>query len=57
MARKFDIQRAIELYTSHEITRFREGLAKFDPKVEPLRTELETGKFTVLVRLAADDEF
>lgn len=48
MARKFDIRRALALYEQHEITRTREGLAKLDPAREPLRTELETGKFTLL---------
>lgn len=48
-ARKFDIHRALSLYEAHEITRFREGLAKFDPLKDPLKTELESGKFTVLV--------
>ena len=49
MARKFDVNRALTLYQQHEETRVREGLARFQPTVEPLRTELETGKFTVLV--------
>ncbi|RWS28323.1 tyrosine-protein phosphatase non-receptor type 9-like protein [Leptotrombidium deliense] len=49
MARKFDVHRALSLYEAHEITRFKEGLAKFDPMVEPLKSEIETGKFTVLV--------
>lgn len=49
MARKFDIHRALALYEAHEITRFREGLAQLDHSKEPLKSELETGKFTVLV--------
>ena len=49
MARKFDVSRALTLYQQHEETRIREGLARFEPALEPLRTELETGKFTVLV--------
>jgi len=48
MARKFDVSRALTLYQQHEETRIREGLARFEPALEPLRTELETGKFTVL---------
>lgn len=48
MARKFDIRRALALYEQHEITRNREGLVKLDPSREPLKTELETGKFTIL---------
>lgn len=50
MARKFDVGRGLTLYEEHEATRIREGLVRFEPTVEPLRAELETGKFTVLVR-------
>ena len=49
MARKFDVSRALTLYEQHEATRINEGLINFDPGCDPLRTELETGKFTVLV--------
>lgn len=49
MARKFDVGRGLTLYEQHESTRIREGLVHFEPAIEPLRTELETGKFTVLV--------
>lgn len=49
MARKFDVGRGLMLYEQHEATRIREGLVKFEPTADPLRTELETGKFTVLV--------
>lgn len=49
MARKFDVNRALALYEAHEIIRFREGLVKFDPTKDPLKSELETAKFTVLV--------
>lgn len=48
MARKFDLRRALSLYEAHEITRYREGLCTFDPTTDPLKGELETGKFTVL---------
>lgn len=48
MARKFDVCRAVALYESHEVTRRREGLVRFDPTSTPLHNELETGKFTVL---------
>ena len=48
-ARKFDIDRAVALYEQHEETRFREGLTAFDPNVDPLKTELSTAKFTILV--------
>lgn len=49
-ARKFDVARAVALYEQHEATRYREGLTSFDPSVDPLKTELETEKFTILVR-------
>lgn len=49
MARKFDIQRSLQLYQSHENVRIREGVVKFDPRQDPLKRELETGKFTILV--------
>ncbi|XP_039438821.1 tyrosine-protein phosphatase non-receptor type 9 isoform X1 [Culex pipiens pallens] len=48
LARKFDIPRAVALYEQHELIRSREGLYGFDPLVDPLRSELETGKFTIL---------
>ncbi|XP_022257184.1 tyrosine-protein phosphatase non-receptor type 9-like isoform X2 [Limulus polyphemus] len=48
MARKFDLQRALLLYEAHEVVRHREGLASFDPTRDPLKSELDTGKFTVL---------
>nr|XP_037268244.1 tyrosine-protein phosphatase non-receptor type 9-like isoform X1 [Rhipicephalus microplus] len=48
MARKFDVRRALSLYEAHEMTRYREGLCTFDPTTDPLKGELETGKFTVL---------
>ncbi|KAK9879317.1 hypothetical protein WA026_004170 [Henosepilachna vigintioctopunctata] len=47
-ARKFDVIRALTLFEQHEITRRREGLTNFDPLKEPLRSELSTGKFTIL---------
>ncbi|XP_050087061.1 tyrosine-protein phosphatase non-receptor type 9 isoform X1 [Anopheles aquasalis] len=48
LARKYDIARALSLYEQHELIRQREGLYGFDPMNPPLRTELETGKFTIL---------
>jgi len=48
MARKFDVSRAVSLYEQHEATRQREGLSHLDPDIDPLRTELTTGKFTIL---------
>ncbi|KAH8397792.1 hypothetical protein KR222_001754, partial [Zaprionus bogoriensis] len=47
-ARKFDIHRAVSLYEQHEQIRQREYLYNIDPDVEPLRSELQTGKFTIL---------
>jgi tyrosine-protein phosphatase non-receptor type 9 len=48
MARKFNVDRALLLFHQHEITRIREGLVVFNPLEEPLKSELESGKFTVL---------
>ena len=48
-ARKFDIPKAVALYESNAQTRQREGLYGIDSNVDPLRSELETQKFTVLV--------
>ncbi|XP_049872187.1 tyrosine-protein phosphatase non-receptor type 9 isoform X2 [Pectinophora gossypiella] len=48
LARKFDVARAHALWRQHEATRRREGLNKFEPFEEPLKSELETGKFTIL---------
>lgn len=50
-ARKFDVARALVLFEQHELTRQREGLTRFDPTSEPLRSELLTGKFTILVNI------
>lgn len=47
-ARKWDVARAVTLYEAHEATRLREGLVNFDPTQDPLKSELSTGKFTVL---------
>ncbi|XP_045450142.1 tyrosine-protein phosphatase non-receptor type 9 [Melitaea cinxia] len=48
LARKFDVARAHTLWRQHEATRRREGLIKFEPFEDPLKSELETGKFTIL---------
>lgn len=48
-ARKFDVQRAISLFEQHEQIRHREGLYEMDATEDPLKTELSTGKFTILV--------
>ncbi|XP_065223090.1 tyrosine-protein phosphatase non-receptor type 9 [Planococcus citri] len=47
-ARKFDVARAVALHDQHEATRHREGLLNFDPSIEPLKSELDTAKFTIL---------
>lgn len=47
-ARKFDVQRAIELYEEHESIRLREGLYHLNPVSDELKAELESGKFTIL---------
>uniref|UniRef100_A0A667X855 Tyrosine-protein phosphatase non-receptor type 9 n=1 Tax=Myripristis murdjan TaxID=586833 RepID=A0A667X855_9TELE len=48
MARKFDVLRAIELFHSYRETRLKEGIVRLQPQEEPLRSELLSGKFTVL---------
>ncbi|MGH0170493.1 UNVERIFIED_CONTAM: hypothetical protein FKN15_059002 [Acipenser sinensis] len=48
MARKFDVLRAIELFHCYRETRLKEGIVKLKPQEEPLRSELLSGKFTVL---------
>ncbi|XP_062403209.1 tyrosine-protein phosphatase non-receptor type 9 isoform X2 [Sardina pilchardus] len=48
MARKFDVFRAIELFHSYRETRLKEGIVRLQPQEEPLRSELLSGKFTVL---------
>ncbi|XP_050525959.1 tyrosine-protein phosphatase non-receptor type 9 isoform X2 [Daktulosphaira vitifoliae] len=47
-ARKFDVARSIILHEQHEETRLREGLFNFSCAVEPLKSELQTQKFTIL---------
>ncbi|XP_040001222.1 tyrosine-protein phosphatase non-receptor type 9 isoform X2 [Xiphias gladius] len=48
MARKFDVSRAIDLFQAYKNTRIKEGIIKINPDEEPLRSELLSGKFTVL---------
>lgn len=48
-ARKFDVPRAVALYEANLAARHREGLLFCDSSVDPLRSELESAKFTVLV--------
>lgn len=51
LARKLDLNRAIALFRQHEQIRQRECLYDLDPASDPLQTELETGKFTILVSI------
>lgn len=55
ISRKFDIQRALQLYQMHEITRLRENLNEIDPNEANLKAELESGKFTILKHRDAND--
>ncbi|XP_043933170.1 tyrosine-protein phosphatase non-receptor type 9 isoform X1 [Protopterus annectens] len=48
MARKFDVLRAVELFHRYRETRLKEGIVKLKPHEEPLRSELLSGKFTIL---------
>uniref|UniRef100_A0A667YKH8 Tyrosine-protein phosphatase non-receptor type 9 n=1 Tax=Myripristis murdjan TaxID=586833 RepID=A0A667YKH8_9TELE len=48
MARKFDVSRAIDLFQAYKNTRIKEGIFNINPDEEPLRSELLSGKFTVL---------
>uniref|UniRef100_H2SHI6 Tyrosine-protein phosphatase non-receptor type 9 n=1 Tax=Takifugu rubripes TaxID=31033 RepID=H2SHI6_TAKRU len=48
MARKFDVSRAIDLFQDYKNTRIKEGIININPDEEPLRSELLSGKFTVL---------
>lgn len=49
LARKLDVQRAVALFEQHELIRKEEDLDNIDPLSDPLRMELDTGKFTILV--------
>ncbi|XP_034043410.1 tyrosine-protein phosphatase non-receptor type 9 [Thalassophryne amazonica] len=48
MARKFEVSRAIVLFQAYKNTRIKEGIISINPDEEPLRSELLSGKFTVL---------
>ncbi|XP_045073612.1 tyrosine-protein phosphatase non-receptor type 9-like, partial [Coregonus clupeaformis] len=48
MARKFHVPRAIDLFQEYKNTRIKEGIFNINPDEEPLRSELLSGKFTVL---------
>lgn len=47
ISRKFDVQRAVQLYQMHEVTRLREGLVNINPIDPALINELTSGKFTI----------
>lgn len=47
IARKFDFERALELYHQHEVIRLREGLSIIDVNNERFKAELQSGKFTI----------
>ncbi len=49
MARKFDIDRAIQLYKSHEYLRRKENLHLINISDRTFTNDLESGKFTILV--------
>ena len=55
ISRKYDVQRALQLYQMHEITRLREGLTSIDPNDEHLKQELNTEKFTILKHRDSND--
>lgn len=48
MARKFNVDRALELYQQHELMRLREDLSHVEPSESPVREELLSEKFTIL---------
>lgn len=48
ISRKFDVERALQLYQMHEVTRLRERLTNIDLNDPNLKAELESGKFTIL---------
>ena len=49
MARKFDVDRAIQLYSAHDSLRRKENLSLIDITDVQFLADLETGKFTILV--------
>lgn len=55
IARKFDVQRAIQLYRSHEIIRYHENLIAIDPNDPDLKAELYSEKFTILKQRDPND--
>lgn len=55
IARKFDVQRAIQLYRNHEIIRYHENLTAIDPNDANLKAELDSEKFTILKQRDPND--
>lgn len=51
LARKLDVPRAVALFEQYVLIRKEEDLDNIEPMSDPLRTELETGKFTILVSI------
>jgi hypothetical protein len=49
MARKFDVDRAINLYKSHDYLRRKENLHLININDRTFLNDLESGKFTILV--------
>lgn len=47
ISRKFDVERALQLYQMHEVTRLQERLTSIDLNDPNLKAELESGKFTI----------
>ncbi|XP_051821644.1 tyrosine-protein phosphatase non-receptor type 9-like [Antechinus flavipes] len=47
-ARKFDVRLAVELFRAYVKMRQKEGILNLRPDEEPLRSEILSGKFTVL---------
>lgn len=48
MARKFDVHRTLELFKQHQIVRHSRNLNNIDPLHDPVKSELRSGKFTIL---------
>lgn len=48
MARKFNVERALDLYSAHQNVRKKESLLSVDPFEHRVRRELLTEKFTIL---------
>ncbi|KAM8970640.1 tyrosine-protein phosphatase non-receptor type 9-like [Sarcophilus harrisii] len=48
VARKFDVRLAVELFRAYVKMRQKEGILNLRPDEEPLRSEILSGKFTIL---------